>query len=301
MHDRSVELKHLRSFLAVAERLSFIRAANQLHISQPALTGQIKRLEEELEVQLFKRNRRTVALTPSGRIFVAEARATLARAEEARERVRRAAEGEIGRLRIGFVSSAALEIVPRIAIAFRKQYPSVTLELTNVRTTNQVKALLEDTIDIGFLRMPLSHDELTITVVHREEFVLILPQGHPLGAAKRVALGQLRNEAFVVYGRQWAPGFFDSVVQTCIRAGFSPHIVQETGEMYTAIALVGAGAGIAILPKSVVLAQSKNVVVKKLPKSMGFSEIALARRTREDSIVVDRFVALATRICGSFR
>lgn len=288
-----MELKHLTSFVAVADRLSFVRAAGDLHLSQPALTAQIKHLEEELGVQLFIRNRRTVRLTDAGTLFLIEARATLSRAALAVERVQKAARGEIGRLTIGFVSSAALAVVPGIVIAFRKKNPGVTLDLINLRTASQVKGLLDKSIDIGFLRLPLSHEDLEITVIHRERFVVVLPRGHRLAREKRMRIAQLRDEPFVAYGRQWAPGFFDSVVQLCTREGFSPNIIQETGEMYTAIALVAAGAGIAILPRSVVLAQSAKVIMKPLPRSSGISEIAIATRAKDQSPLVRSFLMLA--------
>ncbi len=288
-----MELKHLTSFVAVAERLSFVRAAGDLHLSQPALTAQIKHLEEELGVQLFIRNRRTVRLTEAGTLFLIEAKATLSRAALAVERVQKAARGEIGRLTIGFVSSAALAVVPSIVIAFRKKNPGVTLDLINLRTASQVKGLLDKSIDIGFLRLPLSHEDLEITVIHRERFVVVLPRGHRLAREKRMRIAQLRDEPFVAYGRQWAPGFFDSVVQLCTREGFSPNIIQETGEMYTAIALVAAGAGIAILPRSVVLAQSAKVIMKPLPQSSGISEIAIATRAKDQSPLVRSFLMLA--------
>lgn len=288
-----MELKHLTSFVAVADRLSFVRAAGDLHLSQPALSAQIKHLEEELGVQLFIRNRRTVRLTEAGTLFLIEARATLSRAALAVERVQKAARGEIGRLTIGFVSSAALAVVPGIVIAFRKKNPGVTLDLINLRTASQVKGLLDKSIDIGFLRLPLSHEDLEITVIHRERFVVVLPRGHRLAREKRMRIAQLRDEPFVAYGRQWAPGFFDSVVQLCTREGFSPNIIQETGEMYTAIALVAAGAGIAILPRSVVLAQSAKVIMKPLPQSSGISEIAIATRAKDQSPLVRSFLMLA--------
>lgn len=296
-----MELKHLTSFVAVADQLSFVRAAAQLHISQPALTGQIQKLEEELGVQLLARNRRTVSLTEVGEIFLVEARATLARARQAADRAQKAARGEVGRLKIGFVSSAALEIVPGIVIEFRKQHPQVTLDLINLRTVSQVNGLLGKTVDIGFLRLPLSNDQLNITVIHREEFVAILPEGHRLAKEKRLRIAQLRDEPFVAYGRGWAPGFFDSVMQMCARDGFSPRIVQETGEMYTAIALVAAGAGTAILPRSVVLAQSRNIVIKPLPKSTGFSEIGIATRAGDSSPLVHSFVSVARNVCKTAR
>jgi len=296
-----VELKHLTSFIAVADRLSFVRAANQLHISQPALTGQIQKLEEELGVQLLARNRRTVRLTEVGKIFLEEARATLARAQQAAERAQKAARGEVGRLRISFVSSAALELVPGIVIEFRKRYPEVTLDLLNLQTASQVDGLLEKTVDIGFLRLPLSNDQLNITVIHREELVVILDKEHRFAKKKGLRIAQLRDERFVAYGRRWAPGFFDSIMQICTSEGFSPNIVQETGEMYTAIALVAAGAGIAIVPKSVALAQSRNIVMKPLPKSVGYSEIALATRAGNNSSLVQSFVSVARKVSQTVR
>jgi DNA-binding transcriptional LysR family regulator len=292
-----MELKNLKSFVAVAEQLSFIRGARLLHISQSALSEQIQKLEEELGVPLLIRDRRSVKLTAAGIVFLAEARATLERAKQAVERVQKAARGEIGRLRIGFVSSAALEIVPGIVVAFRSQFPAVSLDLTNLRTSSQVKGLISGSIDVGFVRLPLSHDQLTIRVVHREPFVVVLPHGHSLANETQIRLVQLQNEQFVAYARRWAPGFYDAVIQMCTRQGFSPEIIQETGEMYTAIALVAAGAGIAILPRSVVLAQSRNVVMKPLPSSAGLSEIAIAVRRFDNSSLVESFIQAAEKFC----
>jgi DNA-binding transcriptional LysR family regulator len=293
-----MELKHLTSFIAVAEQLSFVRAAERLYLSQPALTGQIQKLEEELEVQLLVRNRRSVKLTDAGKVFLSEARATLLRARQAAERARKAARGEIGRLRIGFVSSAALEIVPDIVVAFRKQHPDVTLELMNLRTVSQVKKLISKNLDIGFLRLPLSNEQLHTTVIHREPFLLVLPKGHPHARDKQVHIAHLRTENFVAYGRRWAPGFFDSVIQMCLKEGFSPNIVQETGEMYTAISLIAAGAGIAVLPRSVVLAQSRNIVMKPLAGEIPVSEIAIATRAGNNSLIVRSFIKLAAEQSG---
>ena len=287
-----MELKHLASFIAVAEQLSFVRAARQIHLSQPALTGQIQRLEEELGVTLLERNRRSVKLTDAGRVFLAEARLTLKAAEQAAERARSAARGEVGRLRIAFVSSAALEIVPELVLAFRKRHPGVRLELTSLRTVSQVKALLEETLDAGLVRMPLEHPRLKIQAVHREPFVVVLPRDHPR-ARRKVRLADLREESFIAYGRRWAPGFYDAVTGMCRAAGYSPRIVQETAEMYTTIALVAAGAGVAVLPRSVVLAQSARVVMKQLPETVGVSEIAIATRAHEPSALVASFVSFA--------
>ena len=154
--------------------------------------------------------------------------------------------------------------------------------------------MLGKTIDVGFLRLPLSNDRLNITVIHREPFVLVLPAGHRFAKSKQVRIAQLQDEKFVAYGRRWAPGFYDAIIQICSSEGFSPNIVQETGEMYTAIALVAAGAGVAILPKSVVLAQSKNISVKPLPLSIRFSEIAIATRKDDLSLLIRAFAEIAS-------
>ena len=127
--------------------------------------------------------------------------------------------------------------------------------------------------------------------------MVVLPQDHVLAKARQVRIAELQNEKFIAYGRRWAPGFYDSIVRLCHAAGFTPNIVQETGEMYTAISLVAAGSGIAILPQSVVLAQSKNVVMKKLPSSVAISEIAIAVRKDDSSPLTEAFVTMARDFC----
>ncbi len=266
-----MELRRLRSFLAVAELLSFVRAARKLHLSQSALSAQIQKLEEDVNVQLFVRNRRKVELTVAGGIFIQEAKDTMARAENAVVRARKAALGEVGHLRIGFVSSAALELVPHIHVAFRKAFPDVNVELVNLQTSNQLVQLLDDTLDVGFLRMPFDPKVLAMTVIHREPFMMVLPKKHRLAAKPRLLLSDLHKEHFVAYGRHWAPGFFDHIMAMCLQAGFSPEIVQETAEMFTASALVGADLGVAIMPRSVVLAQTAGIVFRPIPTSVGIS------------------------------
>lgn len=289
-----MEFRHLKSFLAVAEALSFVRASEKLHLSQPALTTQIQNLEEELGVRLFLRNKRNVHLSDAGLIFVEEARETLARAAKAVERVQKASRGEVGQLRIGFVSSAALEIVPPIAVAFQKLYPFVELDLINLRTSTQLEQLSAKTLDIGFVRLPADHKGLEFTPVHKEPFVVVLPKDHASNRKKAFSLRDLREESFVAYGRKWAPGFFDQTISICSAFGFTPNIVQETGEMYTAIALVAAGQGVAILPRSVVLAQGRGVTMKKI-STMARSEIAIVTREGEQSRLVSNFSGLARR------
>ncbi len=286
----------MRSFLAVADALSFVRASQVLHLSQPALTTQIQQLEEELGVPLFFRNKRRVELTDAGRLFVGEATEVLDRTAKAVERVRRASRGEIGLLRIGFVSSAALGIIPSLASTFRRKYPHVQLELLNLRTTTQLEQLADRTLDVGFVRLPAQQRGLTFAPIHSEPFVVVMSKQHRLASKKTFALKDLAGEKFVLYGRRWAPGFFDQVTRICSDAGFTPDLAQETGEMYTALALVAAGEDVSILPRSVVLSQAHGVVTRPLSKTLGLSEIALVTREEKLSSTIDNFVAMAKRL-----
>jgi len=288
-----MEIKHLRSFCAVADLLSFIKASRRLNISQPALSAQIQALEADIGVELFQRTRRSVKLTVPGEAFLREAEAILLMTENARLRTQRIAAGEAGHLRIGFVASAALEIVPSIVLAFRRSHPHVTLDLLNIRTTEQI-ALLEDRkLDAGFLRLPASSRELTITPIHTEPFVLVVPRGHRLAKKKTFALEELEHESFVAYARRFAPGFHDRWVQMFTTVGFSPTIVQETGEMETLLALVGAGVGVAVAPRGLVQRQMRALVIKPLPSNAPQSEIGLAIRSSQDWPLTNNLLQLA--------
>ena len=271
-----MELRHLRSFLAVAEALSFTQASRRLHLSQPALTSQIKRLEEEIGAQLFVRNRRQVRLSEIGSIFVSEARETLDRAARAIERVQKASHGDHGRLRIGFVSSVALAMVPTIAVDFQRQFPLINLELSSLCTTIQLEALAAKTLDVGFVRLPAEQKGVVFVPIHKETFVIVLPKGHELADRRNLELAHLRAEKFVVYGGKRAPGLFDQLMALCAASDFTPYFVQEANDLYTTVGLVAAGRGVAILPSSIVIARVRGVVYKTLHRFSPRSVIALA-------------------------
>jgi DNA-binding transcriptional LysR family regulator len=288
-----MEIRHLRSFCAVADLLSFIQASRRLHLSQPALSAQIQALEADLGVQLFERTRRSVKLTGAGEAFRKEAQSILQAVEAARLRTQMIASGEAGHLRIGFVASAALEIVPAIVLAFRRSHPNVTLDLLNVRTSDQLTLLEQSRLDAGFPRLPAGSPELTITPIHREPFTLILPRGHRLARKKTITLREFEREPFVAYARQWAPGFYDRWVGIFTKAGFSPTITQEAGEMATVLALVGAGAGVAVVPRGIVGRRPLTLVTRPLPANAPQSEIGLAIRTDRHSPLLENLLHLA--------
>lgn len=245
-----MELRHLRYFVAVAQELSFTRAAVRLGVSQPPLGQQIRALEEELGVSLFSRTKRRVALTAAGAALLEEAERTLAQAEAAAEVARRAGRGEVGRLTIGFISSAGFEVLPRVLRPFRERWPDVRLLLRQMPTAAQAAALEEGTLDMAFLSERLASDALEQRVMAAEPLVAVVPSGHPLAVRRTVRLAQLRREAFVIFPREAAPHNYDRIVGLCRDAGFSPRIEQEAQEMQTRVGLVAAGLGVSLLPAS---------------------------------------------------
>jgi DNA-binding transcriptional LysR family regulator len=291
--DIRLDIRQLRSFVAVAHGLNFSRAAQQLHLSQPALSTQIKSLETHLGAKLFQRNRRTVRLTPAGNALLADAESLLQQIADVELRVARISTGDIGHLRIGFVSSATLEIVPAVALAFRKQHPGVDLELKNLPTALQVEALRNGTLDAGFVRMPLAEKGLDVTLIHREPFALVLAKSHRLARQKSPALQDLAQEPFIAYGRRWAPSFYDVWTAICQKAGFVPRVVQETGEMSTALALVAAGLGVAILPEGITRPHRHLVSVKVLERERIRSEIGIATLATGQTTLLQNLIATA--------
>jgi len=247
-----MELRHLRYVLAVAEELHFTRAAERLCIGQPPLSQQIKQVEEEVGTKLFLRETRSVKLTEAGRAFLPHARAALRATEQAIQAARQAARGELGRVRIGFTSSASFNRhVPGIISHFRDAYPEVELDLMEQATTLLLNALQEDMIDIAFMRPTLGQREKLVSFgLPPEPLWLALPTRHPLSKRKSLPLIDLSHEAFVLYPRQNGSLLYDSIIAACRNAGFSPRIVQEAPQMASTVNLVAAGVGVAIVPES---------------------------------------------------
>jgi len=242
-----MDLRQLRYFVQLAEKLNFHRAAEALNMSQPPLTVAIRRLEEELGAQLFEREPRGVRLTVAGEAALAPARAALAQAERVREAVRLGAGGESGRLRIGFVGSAVAECLPRVIPHFRQRFPQVEVELEEMATTEIAAAIEARRIDVGLVRLPvMDRANLDIAVIERDHLVVGLPADHPLAARKAIDIADLSNEPFVVISPH-------SVLHTvvyilCQQAGFKPRVAQEANQLLTVLSLVQSGLGVALVP-----------------------------------------------------
>jgi DNA-binding transcriptional LysR family regulator len=287
-----MEFNQLRNFLVVAEMLHFSKAAERIHLSQPALSLQIRSLEEELGVKLFERNRQKTALTAAGKVYSEEVGEVLAQMEKTMNRARQAAQGKIGRLRIGFISTAAAHIVPKLVAAFRKTHPEVTLELIHALTAEQITRLEDHRLDIGFFRVPAGGSPaLKMTVIHEEPFKLFLPLNHPLARRKQLRLQDLDGEDFLVYARKNAPGFHDFILQRLKESGANPAMINEASDMYTLVSLVSAGVGLAIAPASVEHYGFRDVAVRDV-RDMPPSQIALAFRTNLAHPAAEAFIRL---------
>ena len=291
-----MELRHLRYFVAVAEEGHITRAAERLGIQQPPLSQQIRALETEIDVQLFRRKPRGVELTPAGSALLGEARAILARVGEAVAATRRAARGEAGRIGIGFTSSASFHpFVPRAIRAFRERHPLVELTLEESGTTELVEALRAQAIDAAFVRSPVGESaDLTVRPLLDEPMVAALPNGHRLSTdGGPLPLAALAGETFVLYRRPVGPGLHDAIIAACDRAGFSPRIGQEAPRMLSTLSLVAAGLGVTLVPQSMSRLEAASVVYRALdPAAQLLAPLNLAYRRGEPAAAVRRFVGL---------
>jgi DNA-binding transcriptional LysR family regulator len=293
-----MDLRQLRQFVAVAEERGFRRAAERLHVSQPPLTVAVQRLESEVGVALFHRNRQGVHLTAAGEAFLHEARRTLAHAQVSIDIARRAAEGKIGTLRLSFVPSAALVLVPRLLREFRKDHPDVKLMLSGDTTAQQVSDLAQGSVDLGIVVPPLNESgEMQVRTFTAEKLVLAVPATHALASTKTVQLGALAAEAFIGFPLKEGPGFGNVVIAACQDCGFSPRFVEVAPQMQAILALVASGVGIALVPHPMAAVQMENVAyvqVRKRNAAVTYP-LALAYRSSNANPALSAFIAIADR------
>ncbi|EMC2776146.1 LysR family transcriptional regulator [Pseudomonas aeruginosa] len=299
-----MELRHLRYFIAVAEELHFGRSAERLGISQPPLSQQIQALEEEIGARLFERTNRRVELTDAGRLFLDESRQVLAQVDKAVLLARRAHLGELGELKIGFTSSAPFtSTIPSSIHAFRKAYPDVHLDLQEMSSRQVLKALLEESLQVGVIRPLALPDAVHWVELFREPLVAVLRADHPLAAGSEdgLAIAALAEEPFVFFPRSYGTGLYDQVIALTRQAGFSPRIAQEASEAMTIIGLVSAGLGVSILPASFRRTRVDGVVYRTLSDPEATTAVWLVRRQNEGSPLALSFIDLVTREAASLR
>jgi DNA-binding transcriptional LysR family regulator len=267
-----MELRHLRYFVAVAEEGHITRAAQRLGMQQPPLSQQIKAIERELDVQLFRRKPRGVELTDAGSTFLSEARAILGHLDRACEATRRAARGEQGRICVGVTSTAPFHpLVPRSIRAFQEACPMVSVTLEECLSNELVERLQNEKMDVAFIRTSLSsHEGLAINSLVEERMVVALARTHVLARSKSpIPFQCLATETFILYGPP-GTGMYDATIAACLSAGFNPRVgnlgasTQQAPRITSTLSLVAAGAGISIVPSSLQRMKMEGVVYRTL-------------------------------------
>lgn len=284
-----MELRQLNYFIAVAEELNFSRAAKRLNITQPPLSMQIQKLEEELEVSLFFRNNRRVELTEAGRAFYKDAVKIIEDLKSSIDHARLIHQGMHHNLRVGFVGSATYDILPSVLREFRSQHPNVQVHLSELSTPAQIDALQKNEIDVGVLRPPVMEESIRTEIVSIAPCVLAVPKGHPLLEMDAVQLSDLKPHPFVALSPKTWSGLYHEILGL-----INPMIQQEALEFQTVIGLVAAGMGIAIVPRSAMNLHTQEVVYLEI-EQLPLASMGISFRRNDRSPLVKAFYELAAK------
>jgi DNA-binding transcriptional LysR family regulator len=286
-----MKVEALRSFTVLAGHLHFGRAAQALHVSQPALTKQINRLEEALGGRLFERGRHGTRLTAFGGRFLPRAKEQVASLERLLATARQEAMGRGGRINIGF-GWYTLELVPRLVVKLRSVQPEIEITLRDRATADQLASLQNGQLDVGFTRLPLppAARQLETLPVLSGHLALVLPMQGPRSPAP--TLDHCRNEPFVLLSKERSPGLYELVMKLCARHGFHPRIVQEVSELTTAMALVRAGMGLSIIPESSWSGRFGGVKVQTVPERAAVWTVGAVWRRGDSNPALRRFLEL---------
>jgi DNA-binding transcriptional LysR family regulator len=267
-----MDLRKLRYFSVLAEEKHFGRAAQRLSLSQPPLSLAIRQLEEEIGARLFERTSRNVSLTAAGVALQREAEVLLRRTEETRLLVKAIADGKEGRLRLGFGSSMLYRGFPRILDAFQAASPDIELSVQELNSTEQVEALQRDEIDLGFIHGREVPDHLDGFRYHAEPFVACVPRDHPCAGARTLRLSRLRDDEFVLFSRNVSPDYYQSIIATCLSAGFSPRVRHQVRHWLSVVSFVANGLGVALVPSTLKASNMAGAVFVPIQEAKILSE-----------------------------
>jgi len=295
-----LDLEDLRSFLTLTDQLHFGRAADILHVSQPALSKRIRRMEERIGGPLLTRHSRGLTLTPAGQVLQQRAREILDRSETAERLTRLALRGEAGMLRVGFGIASLASGLPNLLLRFRRRYPNVNVEVRDMSTPDQIQALSGGEIDVGFVRLPIRVDGIEAVPIINERLMMVL-SAHAAYNTK-LGLAALSRAPFVVCSRATSASFYDHVIRTCRAAGFVPAIIQETSELFTVLNLVRAGLGVSLAPGSARLMRVPQIRFADCRIREAQWTIGLAWNSRrQQTAIVENFMQLARELYGARR
>jgi DNA-binding transcriptional LysR family regulator len=275
----TMELRHLRYFIAVAEERHFGRAAERLHMAQPPLSQAVRQLESDLGVVLLHRTTRRVELTEAGTAYLTRARAILAEVDEAGQEARRVAAGAVGHLAIGCVGSATYSLLPALSRHLAAELPGVDFAFRGeMLAPDQVDALRSGAIDVALLRPPIADLSLSVTALRRDRLVVAVPADHPLASRRQVRVTDLRDVDLIVHAADRRSVMYDVVVRLFRDAGLEPHVRHEVGETSTLITLVAGGLGLAVVPEPVTALALDGVVYRPLVRPAVTVELVVAHR-----------------------
>jgi DNA-binding transcriptional LysR family regulator len=290
-----IELRHLRYFEVVALELNFSRAADRLHIAQPPLSRQIRQLEEELGAELLDRTSRPLRLTPAGRFFFEQTVQLLARVREVSHATQRIAQGQRAWFGIGFVPSTLYGMMPDVIRRFRAANPDVEVGLFELTTLQQAEALKAGRIDVGLGRLTLDDPALGAETVLVEPLVAALRTGHALLKRPQLSLALLARDSLVLYPARPRPSFADHVLQIFRVRGLTPTVAMEANELQTAIGMVAAGIGVALVPQSVKRLHRDDVDYRPLAEADATSPVIMNFRSEDESPLLAQFRGLVMR------
>lgn len=295
-----MELRHVRYFLLVAEELNFTRAAARAGIGQPPLSQQIRVLEEEVGAPLFLRTPKGAELTEAGQAFLPEAQALLAQAGVALEAARRGGRGQVGSLRIGFTASAAfIAAVPEAIRRFTSEHAGVAVSLAEAATSELLERLHQATLDVALVRLGRNDpDDLDVLPLLDEPMRIAVSSGHRLARDGSASLAALAGEPLLLFPRAAGPGLFDEIIASCWRAGLEPRMGQEAPQFSTALNLVAAGLGVALVPASMAQVQVAGVRYLCIDGIAPTVRLALCMREREAGRIVGNFVDSVRKCCN---
>jgi len=294
-----MELRHLRYFVAVAEELNFTRAAERLRVSQPPLSRQIKELELYVGARLLNRSKRSVQLTPAGQLFYDQAKQILDQTGQLVDRTRRAEEGELGHLSIGFVPSLGLSLLPRVVRRFREAFPGVSLTLLEKSEIEQSIELERGAIDIGLARPDPMNVSTACEVLVSEPLLIAIPDGHERAVDEPLSLLKFKDEPFIDFPRNRAPFLVDAALRMCLSAGFIPIKSQTANSLYTCLGLVGAGVGWSILPASAMEVKIDHVLFRRPIQSAQVDTSMLWRKDKE-TLLLTHFMEICRDIAKDY-
>ena len=291
-----VELRYLNYFIAVAETRSFRQAAERMHVTQPALSQQIAKLERTIGVRLLERNRRRVLLTHAGELFLAEARKAVEQVDYAVHVAQRAEQGEIGQLRLGFVGSVLYSFLPKAIQLFRERFPDIELKLQELSSSEQVERLTAHQIDAGILYGPVFEETIELEPVLRQPLYIALPERHQLADKATISLEELRQQPFILVSRDQEPALHDRLIGIFQQAGYVPRVVQEAGQSQTILGLVALRIGIFPAAGHMRYMEHKGIVFVPVEEPAPIIEVSIAWRREDKYPPLDNYLQIVREV-----